>query len=224
MNVVNIDKYPHFVKCLCQYCFFRSIVKKQYDHCKQYPNDITTIRHFYSDYPANGFGHVQARRFVNFISYILNSIIWYGVDRRINTNLYEVIYNYGYGLESPKFFEVLKEKLDAINIEIQNTLNTKYFFDKDRLLFSNYPIDYYFKIALRDAYNKSLYDFEEFKKSYLYSSFATGSFNLKQDLDSMDNKLNADYWETYTNAELINLLTTVDTITKPAGVDLQKIW
>ena len=51
--IVNADlpKYKYLKEGLMNYCLLRQIVRKQYEHCKLYPDDVKPIRNLYGDYP-----------------------------------------------------------------------------------------------------------------------------------------------------------------------------
>jgi hypothetical protein len=222
--IVNADlpKYRYLKEGLSNYCLLRQMVKKQYEHCKQYPNDIKAIRNLYGDYPRSGYGSPEVERFIRFNEYFLNSLIYYPTTKREITNLYNGFYAYGNEAHDSLYFERLKERFDAINSEIIRSLNQYYNFETDKIYFSNFDIPTYFELAIKKGLVNSRFDYDNFKKSKLYKAYMDGNFGLSVALDTYDIKMNQNFWDKYTLENVDLIISEIDSsqsISSLAGVE-----
>jgi hypothetical protein len=222
--IVNADlpKYRYFKEGLMNYCLLRQMVKKQYEHCLRYPNDIKTIRNLYGDYPQSGYGSPEVERFISLNEYFLNSLIYYPTTKREITNLFNGFYAYGYEAADSLYFERLKERFDAINSEIIRSLNMYYDFEKDKIYFSNFSIHTYFRVVMEKALYNSRFNKDAFMKSKLYKAHINGDYGLSVALDTYDIKMNQDFWDKYTveDTELIlSEVNNLQSISSLAGVE-----
>lgn len=222
--IVNADlpKYRYLKEGLSNYCLLRQIVKKQYEHCKQYPNDIKAIRNLYGDYPRSVYGSPEVERFIRFNEYFLNMLIYCPTTKREVTNLYNGFYAYGNDAHDSLYFERLKARFDAINSEIIKSLNQYYNFETDKIYFSNFSIPKYFELAIKKGLENSRFDYENFKKSKLYKAYIDGNSGLSVALDTYDIKMNQDFWDKYTleNVDLIiSEIDSTQSISSLAGVE-----
>jgi len=223
--IVNVDlpKYKYLKKGLQNYCLLRQIVRKQYEHCKIYPNDVKLIRSLYGHYPTTGLGSPEVERFIRFNENFLNYLIGNHVTKRSITNLFNGFYSFGYDSSDPLYFERLKERLDAINFEIIKSLNTYYDFKTDKVNFSNYSIPEYFREAYTKGKERSRFNEYYFMNSKLYKSYIIGNYhNLSIAFDTYDIKLNQDFWDKYTIEDFEQLISEIneqDCVSSTAGID-----
>lgn len=216
--IVNADlpKYYYLKQGLCDYCLLRQIIRKQYEHCLKYPNDVRTIRYMYGEYPEYGYGSKEVQRFVLYVEHFLNSLIWHPVSKKDITRLHEGIYSYGYDAYDTVYFERLKERFDAINSEIINTLNRYYNFENDKITFSNYKIPEYFKHSITKALEYSRFNRDNFMNSRLYKSYLSDNYNLSVALDTYDIKMNQEFWDKYTLENVDEIFSNISNL---AGVE-----
>ena len=222
--IVNADlpKYKYLKEGLMNYCLLRQIVKKQYDHCKIYPDDVKPIRNLYGDYPRSGYGSPEIERFIRFNEYFLNNLIYYPTTKRDITDLYTGFYAYGNDASDKQYFERLKERFDLINSEIIKSLNTYYNFETDKIYFSNFNIPTYFEQVIKKGLEKSRFNKDAFMNSNLYKAYMYDSYDLSIAFDSYDIKMNQKFWDKYTveNTDLIfSEINKQQSISSLAGVD-----
>ena len=216
--IVDVDspRYQYLKQGLCDYCLLRQIIRKQYEHCERYPNDIKTIRYMYGDYPEYGYGSTEVQRFIMYVEHFLNALIWYPVTKRDITALHRIIYSYGNDSADQYYFKNIKERFDAINSEIIHSLNIYYNFENDKITYSNYKIPEYFEHAIKKALEYSRFNRDKFMNSRLFKSFKSGNYNLSVALDTYDIKMNQDFWDKYTLEDVNEIFTNISNL---AGVE-----
>jgi len=210
--IVDVDeeKYKYLKIGLCDYSLLRQIIKKQYDHCKEYPSDIKMIRKFFTNYPQSGFGSPEVERFIQYVQMFINAFVPNPVTQRNSTNIFNAIYSYGNDSHDNIYFNMLKERFDSTNSEIIKSLNQYFDFETDKVKLSTfYKIPEYFEYHIKRALNLTRFDRENFMKSAFYKTYISGSYinPTSVDFDSYDIKMNQKYWDKYTLegvAELIN--------------------
>lgn len=217
---LNQPKYTFLKQGLCDYCLLRQIIKKQYEHCERYPEDIRVIRYLYGDYPEYGYGSKEVERFVRYVEHFLNALMWHPTTKREITNLHNGIYSYGNDAADKYFFKRLKERFDAINSEIINTLNKYYNFENDKITFSNYKIPEYFKQAVNKGIVKSRFNRDKFMNTRLYKAYLTNQYSLAYALDSYEIKTDQDFWDKYTLDNVAELFSNLEpNMSNLAGVE-----
>ena len=222
--IVNADlpKYKYLKEGLMNYCLLRQIVRKQYEHCKLYPDDVKPIRNLYGDYPRSGYGSPEVERFIRFNEHFLNNLIYWPTTKRDITNLYNGFYAYGYDASDKQYFERLKERFDAINSEIIRTLNTYYNFETDKIQFSNFDIPTYFEQVIKKGLEKSRFDKDAFMNSKLYKAHMNGGYDLSVAFDTYDIKMNQNFWDKYTSEDvdlIFSKINSQQSISSLAGVE-----
>lgn len=219
---VNVDeaKYRYLKQGLCDYCLLRQIIKKQYEHCKMYPNDIKTIRYLYGDYPEYGYGSKEVERFIRYVEHFLNALMWHPTTKRDITNLHNIIYSYGNDSADAYYFDRIIERFNAINSEIIRTLNIYYNFENDKITFSNYSIPKYFEQAINKGIVKSRFNRDKFMETRLFKAHQTGQYSLAYALDTYDIKMNQDFWDKYTIEDVALLFSKLEpNMSSLAGVE-----
>lgn len=189
-NYLN-RKYPNFMKILCDFSFFKAMVRAQDKFMEQNPNNKIFIYYLYSDYHnPDKLAVDQTMAFVRYLNNALNRMIH--IFTYIDTDLERAVFTRPM---SDGDYLFIKRTIDCcrnIDLGLLRSFHSEYDFEKGTVKHSSYKLDYFCKDLIikgnkEIGFNKSL-----FMKTNMYRTFVTGNYLM--DVTTDDIKLNGNFY------------------------------